>query len=167
MDLQLILEKLGYTKTTGEPFWGGPCATSHNTYEEMAAMWPSNNPPLSGEDVFESTWDTIVSETAADEYKPQRSVSGYAPIAVQLDMLYWDVYSGDFGVYAIQADRFIRGEKDVLILNPEYVKLAQLRGFETQALSTIGDASSKFIIWEGGLQVDNELAHGLVADCGG
>ena len=76
------------------------------------------------------------------------------------------VYIGDFGTYAIQADRFIRGDKDILLINPDYVKLAQLRGFETQALSTIGDASSKFIVWEGGLQVDNELAHGLVADGG-
>ena len=77
------------------------------------------------------------------------------------------IYIGDFGTYSIQADRFIRGEKDVLILNPEYLKLAQLRGFETVPLSTIGDAASKFMVWEGGLQVDNELAHGLVADCGG
>jgi hypothetical protein len=76
------------------------------------------------------------------------------------------LYSGDFGVYAIQADRFIRGEKDVLILNPEYVKIAQLRAFETQDIGRTGDASGKYIIWEGGLQVDNELAHGLVADCG-
>jgi hypothetical protein len=77
------------------------------------------------------------------------------------------VYIGDFGTYSVQADRFIRGEKDVLVLNPEYIKVAQLRGFETVPLSTIGDAASKFMVWEGGLQVDNELAHGLVADCGG
>ena len=76
------------------------------------------------------------------------------------------LYSGDFGVYAIQADRFIRGEKDVLIINPEYVKIAQLRAFETQDVGRTGDSSGKYIIWEGGLQVDNELAHGLVADCG-
>jgi hypothetical protein len=76
------------------------------------------------------------------------------------------LYSGDFGVYAIQADRFIRGEKDVLILNPEYIKIAQLRAFETQEIGRTGDAIGKSIVWEGGLQVDNELAHGLVADCG-
>ncbi len=77
------------------------------------------------------------------------------------------VYIGDFGTYAIQADRFIRGEKDVLILNPEYIKVAQLRAFETQDIGRTGDAQGKYIIWEGGLQVDNELAHGLVGDCGG
>ena len=77
------------------------------------------------------------------------------------------VYIGDFGTYAIQADRFIRGEKDVLILNPEYAKIAQLRAFETQEIGRTGDAVGKYIVWEGGLQIDNELAHGLVADCGG
>ena len=77
------------------------------------------------------------------------------------------VYIGDFGTYAIQADRFIRGEKDVLVINPEYVKIAQLRAFETQEIGRTGDGLGKFIVWEGGLQVDNELAHGLVADCGG
>jgi hypothetical protein len=77
------------------------------------------------------------------------------------------VYIGDFGTYALQADRFIRGEKDVLILNPEFLKVAQLRAFETEAIGRTGDAVGKYIIWEGGLQVDNELAHAIVADCGG
>ena len=77
------------------------------------------------------------------------------------------VYIGDFGTYAIQADRFIRGDKDILLINPEYVKVAQLRAFETQEIGRTGDALSKYIIWEGGLQVDNELAHGLLADCSG
>ena len=77
------------------------------------------------------------------------------------------VYIGDFGTYSIQADRFIRGDKDVLVINPEYVKVAQLRAFETQEIGRTGDALGKYIVWEGGLQVDNELAHGLVADCTG
>jgi len=75
------------------------------------------------------------------------------------------VYIGDFGTYAIQADRFIRGDKDILLINPEYVKIAQLRAFETQEIGRTGDAQGKYIVWEGGLQVDNELAHGLLADC--
>ena len=77
------------------------------------------------------------------------------------------VYIGDFGTYAIQADRFIRGDKDILLINPEYVKVAQLRAFETESIGRIGDSQGSYIIWEGGLQVDNELAHGLLADCNG
>jgi len=77
------------------------------------------------------------------------------------------VYIGDFGTYAISPDRFIRGDKDILVINPEYVKIAQLRAFETKDIGRTGDAQGKYIVWEGGLQVDNELAHGLLADCSG
>ena len=105
MDLPLILEKLGYTQSSGA-FWGGPCATSSNTYEQLADTWPTGNLPLSGKDVFEATWEIISGDIAADEYKEQRIVSGYAPIADQLDMLYWDVYSGDFGEAAKSSSWF-------------------------------------------------------------
>ena len=106
MDLPLILEKLGYTQTTGEPFWGGPCATTNSTYEEMATHWPQNNPPLSGKDIFESTWEEILIEKSSNEYKEQRVVSGYSPIADQLDMLYWDISSGVFGESAKSSQWF-------------------------------------------------------------
>ena len=73
------------------------------------------------------------------------------------------VYIGDFGTYTVHANRFQRAS-DGWIINPEYAKVAQLRGFEVSELGTTGDATSRFITWEGGLQVDNEAAHGLVAD---
>ena len=47
------------------------------------------------------------------------------------------------------------------------MKIAQLRPYEMTTKGVVGDASEAFITWEGGLQVDNEAAHGLVADCGG
>lgn len=106
MDLPLILERLGYTKTTGEPFWGGPAATSLCTYDQMSGLWPPNNPPLSGKDVFEATWEVMVNEAAAVEYKEERVVSGYAPITDQLDMLYWDIQSGVFGESAKNSQWF-------------------------------------------------------------
>ena len=73
------------------------------------------------------------------------------------------VYIGDFGTYTVHANRFQRS-KDCWLINPEYAKIAQLRPFEVSELGTTGDATSRFITWEGGLQVDNEAAHGLVAD---
>jgi len=73
------------------------------------------------------------------------------------------VYIGDFGTYTVHANRFQRAG-DGWLINPEYAKVAQLRGFEVSELGTTGDATSRFITWEGGLQVDNEAAHGLVAD---
>jgi hypothetical protein len=91
-DLPLVLSKLGY----GEYEWG-PGSTSFNTYDELVAGWPESNPPLSGESDFNSTWETIEAGQQATEYKQQRGISGYAEINSQLDMLYWDVYSGSFG----------------------------------------------------------------------
>jgi hypothetical protein len=76
------------------------------------------------------------------------------------------VYIGDFGTYTVHTNRFQRS-KDCWLINPEYAKVAQLRPFEVSELGTTGDATSRFITWEGGLQVDNEAAHGLVADVGG
>ena len=111
MDLPLVLEKLGYTQFSGlrgEGFWGGPCATSHSTYEEMSGHWPEYNPPLSGKDVFESTWLEVSGELNSLEYIDRRKEkeSGYAPIEDQLDMLYWDIQSGVFGESAKSSQWF-------------------------------------------------------------
>ena len=61
MDLPLVLQKLGYnkTKTDDGAFWGGPCATSYNTWEELSGKWPENNHPLSGKAIFEAAWVEI------------------------------------------------------------------------------------------------------------
>ena len=69
---------------------------------------------MSGKDVFESTWETIESETAAEEYKEKRLISGYDNVSNQLDMLYWDVYSGKFGNEAKNSRWFLHcsGVKD-------------------------------------------------------
>ena len=91
-NLPLVLKRLGYTGCE----WG-PGATSFNTYDELVSGWPESNPPLSGESVFNSTWETISGELKAEEYKEERCISGYAQVQEQLDMLYWDVFSGKFG----------------------------------------------------------------------
>ena len=116
MDLPQVLHKLGFDRTTtnGGPFWGGPCATSFCTWEQMSGKWPEGNQPLSGKAVFEVAWDEIVAEKEANEYKNLRRtryknsqhVSGYAPVGDQLDMLYWDVASGVFGEQAKQSTWF-------------------------------------------------------------
>ena len=97
MHLPLVLRRLGYY--VGPKTRWGPCSTSDNTYEELAENWPTGNAPLKSKEEFESTWTIIEAEIEADKYQTQRveGVSGYAPIPDQLDMLYWDVYSGVFG----------------------------------------------------------------------
>jgi len=107
MDIPLVLEKLGYINATGEAFYGGGGATSFSTYAELEADWPESNPPLSGEDIFISTWSGMLQNEGDEEYKEKRLISGYDSISNQLDMLYWDVYSGRFGDEAKNSSWFL------------------------------------------------------------
>ena len=87
--------------------WGNN-ATSHSTYEDLALTWPTGNAPLKTEEEFEATWAIIEAEDQAAQYKDDRlhAVSGYAQIADQLDMLYWDIQSGVFGESAKNSQWF-------------------------------------------------------------
>ena len=111
MNVHLVLNKLGYGG--GGIRYGAGC-TDTRTYEELVQYWPTGNPPLSGKDVFQSTWETIQEDIEAREYKGKRLVSGYDNISNQLDMLYWDVYSGKFGNEAKNSRWFLHcsGVKD-------------------------------------------------------
>ena len=97
MNLPRVLVRLGY-HVGSQTNWGNN-ATSHSVYEDLALTWPTGNAPLKSKEEFEVAWETIETEDQADLYQSQRThdVSGYASITDQLDMLYWDVYSGVFG----------------------------------------------------------------------
>lgn len=73
------------------------------------------------------------------------------------------VYQSDFGVLKVVPHRWQR-ERDAWLIDPKHVRIAYLRNFQTQELSRIGDAQTRQILVEYGLQVDNEKAHGLIAD---
>lgn len=73
------------------------------------------------------------------------------------------VFVSDFGNLEIVTNRFQR-ERDAWVLDPEMAAVAYLRSFKTINLATAGDAESKQLVVEWGLKVNNEAAHGLVAD---
>ena len=73
------------------------------------------------------------------------------------------VYSGDFGEISIIPSNRSR-ERTALLVDPEYAKVSYLRGFQTMDIAKIGDADTKLILAEYGLEVSNEAAHGVVAD---
>lgn len=73
------------------------------------------------------------------------------------------LYAGDFGTLRIQASRWIR-QRSAFLLDPSYVRVAYYRNFKSVPLATIGDAETKMILAEYGLQVDNEAAHAVIAD---
>lgn len=73
------------------------------------------------------------------------------------------LYAGDFGTLQIQASRWIR-PRTAHLLDPEYVRVAYYRNFRQTPLAKIGDAETRMILTEYGLQVDNEAAHAVIAD---
>ena len=73
------------------------------------------------------------------------------------------VYTSDFGDIKIVPSIFNRA-RSALLVDPEYVGTSYLRSFETQDLGNIGDAITKAIYVEFGLEMKNEAANGIVAD---
>jgi len=80
------------------------------------------------------------------------------------------VYASDFGDIKVVPCRTLGkgaaadANKDIYILDPSHYRLAMLRNYSTFELSKIGDATTRQIIVEFGLQVDNSQAHGLITD---
>lgn len=74
-----------------------------------------------------------------------------------------DVYEGDFHTVRVVPDRFIQ-TGDALVIDPEYMKLAELRPIHSFDIAKLGDATRKQIIWECTLEVCNEKAHALITD---
>lgn len=74
-----------------------------------------------------------------------------------------DVYVSDFGELQIVPSRFSRS-RDVLVLDPNYARVAYLAPTSQKELARTGHAERRLISVEYGLQVDNEKAHGIIAD---
>ena len=73
------------------------------------------------------------------------------------------IYASDFGELKIVPSNFSR-ERSLLLVDPDFAKVSYLRDFQTVDIATIGDAETKMIVVEYGLEVSNEAAHGVVAD---
>ena len=73
------------------------------------------------------------------------------------------LYASDFGTLKFMPSRWVR-ERSALLLDPEYWAVAYLRRFQTKEIAKIGDADTKMIISEWGLESRNEKANGIIAD---
>jgi hypothetical protein len=74
-----------------------------------------------------------------------------------------DVYSSDFGDLTIIADRFA-DPTQVLILDPETIKIAWLQTTKNVELARTGHATVRLISNEWAVKVGNQKANGIVAD---
>lgn len=73
------------------------------------------------------------------------------------------MYASDYTDLKIITSRFSR-ERSALLLDPRYAKMAWFRKYRTKDIAPIGDAETKLLIAEWGLEMTNEAAHGVVAD---
>jgi hypothetical protein len=103
----------------------------------------------------------------------KQAVSAFAGIAAQRYMApadgpttiigAADVYMSDFGTLSVVPNSFQRA-RDAWVLDTEMAAVCNLRPIDKVDLAKTGDASKAMLIWEGGLEVSNEAAHGLIAD---
>jgi hypothetical protein len=72
-----------------------------------------------------------------------------------------DVYESDFGQIQIVPDRFSNAAS-MMLIDPEYVGIKDLQPTKQKELAVTGHSESRLIVWEGGLEVGNEGAHGII-----
>ena len=84
-----------------------------------------------------------------------------------------DIYVSDFGNLSVVPNRFFTSVVDAgagslmnnwaFLIDPDEVKIANLRPYTIETLAKTGDADKRMILREWGLQVNNEKAHGVIA----
>jgi hypothetical protein len=82
-----------------------------------------------------------------------------------------DIYRSDFGDVKIVPSRWLRKRtistkevSAVFLLDPEYAAVSYYRPFQTVDIAKIGDAETKMIVAEYGLEMRNEKAHAKMPD---
>jgi hypothetical protein len=78
-----------------------------------------------------------------------------------------DIYESDFGEVKMIPDIFLANSHDIFFVNPNYVRLAYLRPFQTVPLAKTGDSDQKMLVVEYTLEVGNEHALGAAYDTTG
>jgi hypothetical protein len=95
---------------------------------------------------------TGIADIRADAQKGKTTIYGAA-----------DFYQSDFGLLAAIPHAYGL-TRDAVFVDPDMVKLAALRPWNTQTLSKTGDSERFMLIGEYTLEVSNEAAHGVAAD---
>jgi len=123
-------------------------------------------------DVIASCWDegaepSIVLCGSGVKQKISSTFTGsatrYRDISDKKVVAAVDLYVSDFGELQIVPSRFVRS-RDVFVLDPNYARVAYLQETKQKPLARTGHSERRLISTEYGLQVDNEKAHGIIAD---
>lgn len=102
----------------------------------------------------------------------KRAASGFTGIATQTQQADGkvakivgaaDVYVGDFHRIKFVADRFV-STRDAVLVDPDMASVLYLSKIKREELAKTGDADKFHLVTEFTLKVNNEAAHGVVAD---
>mgnify|MGYP003345822763 CR=1 FL=1 len=123
--------------------------------------------------VVKTCWDNGAQPSMVLVNSGQKQVvSGFTGIATQFQdakdkvariVAAADVYISDFGKLRIVPDRFM-STRDALVLDPDYASVFWLSKIKREELAKTGDATKYHLVGELTLKVNNEAAHGVVAD---
>ena len=106
------------------------------------------HPSRTDEDIVSSAWRHAAAEKGGNE------------LATRFEDI---CYMSDFGSISIVPNRFSRS-RDAYVIDPDLCELATLRPMQNVDLAKTGDATKFMMLWEGGLQVNQEAGLGIVAD---
>lgn len=73
------------------------------------------------------------------------------------------LYASDYGNLKV-VDNIWQRERTAFVLDPEYLSIDYLRPIGSENLAKIGDSIRGYMLAEWTLKVDNEAAHGVIAD---
>lgn len=149
--------------TSGYPVTAGTAGTLTGLTEDelnaaMQAAWVAGGEPKYG--LVSPVNKRLISKTFtgnATKYKDADDKKIVSSI---------DVYESDFGQIQIVPDRF-GVPSDVLLIDPEYVKLSVLQPTRQLPLARTGHTENKLIQCEYTLEVGNEAAHAAIVDTTG
>jgi len=123
-------------------------------------------------DVIASCWDegaepSIVLCGSGVKQKISSTFTGsatrYRDISDKKIVAAVDLYVSDFGELQVVPSRFIRS-RDVFVLDPSMARVAYLSNTKQTPLARTGPSERRSTSAEYGLMVDNEKAHGVIAD---
>ena len=123
-------------------------------------------------DVIASCWDegaepSIVLCGSGVKQKISSTFTGSATrfrdISDQKVVAAVSLYVSDFGDLQIVPSRFVRS-RDVFVLDPSMARVSYLSNTKQTPLARTGHSERRLISAEYGLMVDNEKAHGIIAD---
>jgi Family of unknown function (DUF5309) len=160
----------GYPNAAATPGTTPAALTEDQFNEVIGKCWTAGAQPTMA--LVEALNKRVISKTftgSATRYKDAVDKTLSAAI---------DVYVSDFGELDIVPTRFLPNTDfvapstlgnniPVYVIDPDYARMVWLDEVKQKPLAETGHARSRLIWGEYGLQVDNEAAHGVIADTSG